>query len=188
MTVPAYNKVTKVWVSTEDGSELTPPEDWMIDPIFADETLARQMGQRFWTYDGNTINNPTLEEFNATIKAERQLDKWREIQAERDTRKASGVLVGANWFHSDDTSRIQFLALMLYGANMPTNIMWKTMGGAFVQMTPTLVQQIFGTIAATDTAIFTVAEQHKAIMLASENPNEYDFMNGSPAWPLVFGE
>lgn len=188
MTVPAFNKTSKLWVITEDGSELEPIDEWIIDPVFADKTLAYQMGQRFWSFDGNTINTPTLQEYNALIKAEKQLAMWREIQEERDTRKAGGVKVGVNWFHSDDTSRIQFLALMLYGANMPTNIMWKTMGGSFLQMTPTLVQQVFGTIAAQDTAIFVVAEQHRTIMNNSENPEDYDFMNGSPAWPQVFAD
>jgi hypothetical protein len=186
--VPAYNKVTKVWTSTEDGSELTPPEQWMIDPLFADEEFARAIGQRFWTFNDNTINTPTPEEHALIIKTEQQAEKWREIQAERDMRKSGGVAVGPYWFHSDDTSRIQFIGLVLYGANMPNNIMWKTMAGSFIQMTPTLALQVFGSIAAKDTAIFSVAEQHKALMLLSENPVDYNFKNGSPSWPLMFGE
>lgn len=186
--VPAYNKVTKIWLSTEDGSELTPPADWMIDPIFADEVMAHLTGQRFWTFDGNTINNPTLEEYNAVLKAEHQVEQWRVIQAERDTRRAGGVNVGGNWFHSDDTSRIQFLGLLMYGANMPPGIMWKTMSGTFVEMTSTLAQQIFGTIGAKDAAIFTAAETHRAHMLASATPETYNHKSGAPAWPVVYGE
>jgi hypothetical protein len=113
---------------------------------------------------------------------------WKEIQAIRDARKAAGVQVGNNWFHSDDTSRIQFIGLLMYGANMPPGIMWKTMDGSFIEMTPTLAQQIFGTIANKDTAIFTVAEQHKAAMMASSTPETYNYTTGSPSWPLVYGE
>ena len=70
-------------------------------------------------------------------------------QSERDRRKHDGgYKVGTNWFHSDDTSRIQQIALTIMGANMPANIMWKTMSGSFVLMTPTLAGQIFQAAAA----------------------------------------
>lgn len=105
---------------------------------------------------------------------------WQRIQAERDRRKAGGVKVGAHWFHSDDTSRIQQLALVIFGQNLPENIMWKTMAGDFVEMTPTLIQQIFQASAAQDMSIFQVAEYHKEQMLASQTPELYDFSQG---WP-----
>lgn len=110
-----------------------------------------------------------------------QVSMWRKIQAERDRRKAGGVKVGDHWFHSDDASRIQQLALVIFGANLPANIMWKTMGGAFVPMTPTLIQQIFMTSASQDMTIFGAAEQHKAAMMASADPENYDYM--STLWP-----
>ena len=188
MTVPAYNKVTRVWVSTEDGSELTPPENWIINPLFADEAFAREIGPNYWTFSGNTINTPTRAEYDALKKPEHQLEAWKQIQAERDRRQAAGVLVGTTWFHTDQTSRIQYLGLMMYGTNMPSTIMWKTMSGEFVQMTPTLAQQIFATIAAKDTAIFTVAEQRRVLMEAAPSPLDYDYLTGDPAWPVVFGE
>jgi hypothetical protein len=138
-----------------------------------------------WVNSGNT---PTVGELSPTKLAEQKVEMWRVIQLERDRRKAGGVLVGAHWFHSDDTSRIQFIGLLMYGVNMPNNIMWKTMAGAFVQMTPTLAQQIFGTIAAKDTSIFTVAETHKAQMNASSTPSTYNYLTGTPSWPTIFGE
>ena len=131
---------------------------------------------------------PAKADLDAWILADTKVHMWRLIQEERDRRKAGGILVGASWFHSDDTSRIQFLGLLMYGANMPAGIMWKTMSGAFVQMTPTLAQQIFGTVGSKDTAIFTVAEQHKAAMLASSDPASYNYLTGTPAWPTIYGE
>jgi hypothetical protein len=110
---------------------------------------------------------------------------WRMIQAERDKRKAGGIKVGSSWFHSDDTSRIQHIGLLLMGANMPANIMWKTMGGTFVNMTPTLAQQIFSTMSISDMTIFGIAEQHRARMLQAPVPAAYDFSTG---WPKIFGE
>jgi hypothetical protein len=122
----------------------------------------------------------TLDAEVLTMNRERM---WRAIQAERDRRQANGVKVGDNWFHSDNTSRIQQIALVIFGANLPTGIMWKTLNGAFVPMTNQLAVQIFQYSAAQDVAIFTVAEQHKAAMLALANPLEYDFSGG---WPPTY--
>jgi len=182
MTV-AYNKITRTWASTNTPETLS--ADWIINPTFDDEQFAMQIGQEFWTFDGSTIKTPTLEEYNATMKSRHQDQKWREIQVERERRRTGGVKVGTNWFHSDDSSRIQQIGLLLMGANMPNNIMWKTMSGSFVQMTPTLAQQIFQSTGAQDISIFTAAEQHRALMMASANPEAYNYLTG---WPLTFGE
>lgn len=114
-----------------------------------------------------------------------RLMKWEEIKAERDRRKFNGVKIGTNWFHSDDTSRIQQIGLLLMGASMPAGIMWKTMTDTFVQMTPTLAQQIFQAVGAQDMEIFAKAEYHRAMMNASPIPSTYDFSAG---WPPTFGE
>lgn len=111
--------------------------------------------------------------------------KWREIQAVRDFRRMNGVKVGTHWFHSDDTSRIQHIGLLLMGAGMPQNIMWKTLTNDFVLMTPQLAQQIFMSVGALDMQIFAVAEGHKRSMMQSANPTTYDFSGG---WPQTFGE
>lgn len=95
---------------------------------------------------------------------ELQAAMWLKIQAVRDAKKAAGVAVGENRFHSDEASRIQQLGLVMMGASIPVNLQWKTLGGAFVTMTQTLAMQIFAATAASDTAIFAAAEAHKAAM------------------------
>lgn len=110
---------------------------------------------------------------------------WPQIKAERDRRKALGVLAAGNWFHSDADSRIQQLGLVLMGSTMPAGIQWKTMFGSFVEMTPALASQIFAATAALDQAIFSVAEGHRAAMEASPIPADYDFSGG---WPAAFEE
>ena len=135
---------------------------------------------------GNAM--PTQAELDAVIVTQTKLQVWRLIQVERDRRKAGGLLIGANWFHSDDTSRIQYLGLVMMGAGLPAGIMWKTMGGSFIEMTQTLAGQIFNAMASKDIAIFTVAEQHKALMYAASDPLTYNYLTGSPAWPTVYGE
>jgi hypothetical protein len=111
---------------------------------------------------------------------------WELIKVERDHRKNDGgYLVGTDWYHSDTSSRIQQLGLVMMGAGLPSNLYWKTMSGTFVLMTQTLSLQIFQTAAASDMSIFTIAEQKKAAMLASATPATYDYLSG---WPAIYGE
>lgn len=130
---------------------------------------------------------PTQIELEDAILTETRISVWTVIKAERDRRQANGVKVtwqGTDyWFHSDNGSRIQQIALVIFGSNLPSNIMWKTLGGSFVEMTPALAQAIFSASVIQDMAIFTVAETHKAQMMASLTPAEYDFSTG---WPPTY--
>lgn len=128
---------------------------------------------------------PLKADLDTYIADRVKADMRKLIQAERDRRKFGGVKVGDNWFHSDDTSRIQQLGLVMMGATMPTTIMWKTLGGSFILMTPTLASQIFQTTASSDMTIFTIAEQHSAAMNATTLPETYNYLTG---WPLIYGE
>lgn len=117
---------------------------------------------------------------------QQKLDAWLRIKTERDRRiQNGGYKVGAKWFHSDTFSRTQQMGLVMMGANIQANTAWKTMDGSFVVMTQALAGQIFGTAAASDIAIFTTAETHRATMEASPDPAAYDFLSG---WPVAYGE
>ena len=111
--------------------------------------------------------------------------KWEAIKSERDRRKAGGVNVGAKWFHSDDASRIQQMGLVMMSASIPADLQWKTMDGSFVAMTQTVAGNVFAAVAASDQAIFAVAEGHRVAMEASPDPAAYDHSTG---WPAIFGE
>lgn len=130
-----------------------------------------------------------FEAARAVPLADRKAQAWERIQAERDRRKTLGVQVGENWFHSDDSSRIQQLGLVMLGANVPAGLQWKTLTHAaepvFVTMTQALAGEIFQATAASDVAIFTAAEAHRVAMEASENPESYDFSAG---WPASIGD
>jgi hypothetical protein len=126
---------------------------------------------------------PPKAELDAEILAIKQKEMWKDIQEERDARKAGGVNVNNNWFHSDDSSRIQFIALVASGANMPKGIMWKTMRGTFVEMTPQLAAQVFSAIISTDIQIFAKAEQHRMAMEKLEDPAQYEYLKD---WPTVY--
>ena len=117
--------------------------------------------------------------------AERQAHALERIKNERDRRRYLGVKVGAHWFHSDDPSRIQQLALAMMGNAIPAGLMWKTLTTTpppvFVEMTPTLAQGIFMATAASDAAIFAAAETHRVAMEASDTPESYDITG---EWPV----
>lgn len=121
-----------------------------------------------------------------TKKEQQQEQVWDQIKRERDRRSdEGGTKVGTNWFHSDPRSKTQQMGLVMMGAGIPSGLMWKTMDGSFVEMTPTLAQQIFGAAAANEQALFAVAEGHRTAMLAVPNPASYDFTTG---WPQAFWE
>jgi len=133
-----------------------------------------------------TSHSSEYETYIAIKQLEQQrLEVWANIKVMRDERQLSGIKVGNYWFHSDNSSRIKYLGLLMIGANIPANLQWKTMTGVFVTMTQTLAGQIFSAIAAFDSQSFIKAEQHKAAMQASSDPLSYDFSTG---WPLVYGE
>ena len=112
--------------------------------------------------------------------------KREAIKAERDRRKSLGIKVGADWFHSDDGSRIQQLGLVLMGAGVPVGLQWKTLthaGTVFVAMTPALATSVFQATAASDQAIFAAAEVHQTVLLAAADPTTYNVTTG---WPASF--
>jgi hypothetical protein len=122
----------------------------------------------------------------ASLPAVSASDIWKKIKDERDRRiNSGGYKVGAKWFHSDLLSRSQQLGMVILGASIPANLQWKTMDGSFIAMTQELAGQVFAAATASDIAIFTAAEAHKAAMEANADPAAYDYLTG---WPLVYGE
>ena len=113
---------------------------------------------------------------------------WTAIQGDRDLRKFSGVKIGDYWFHTDNSSRIQYLGLVIMGSGMPDGVMWKTMTGEFVPMTPALAISVFMGVAVQDMQTFAIAEAHHADMLLSNDPGNYDYYSVAvvPAWPVVY--
>lgn len=109
-------------------------------------------------------------------------DKEEAIKAFRDKLKENGVKVGTKWFHSDVFSRIQWLGLMIMGANVP-NMPWKTRDGSFVPLTPTLVTEVFQATGVMDANLFGIAEAKIAAMKAAIDPAAYDVNTG---WPETY--
>ena len=111
--------------------------------------------------------------------------KWDAIKAERDRRKEAGYMVAGHRYHSDQSSRIQQLGLVLMGASIPADLKWKTMDNGFVAMTPTLAQQIFFTTATNDATLHAVAEMKKAALYALADLAAVEAFDVTAGWPAV---
>jgi hypothetical protein len=132
-----------------------------------------------WSYDGQDFTAPAPD--LTSLRAAH----WEDIKRERDRRtQQGGYQVAGKWFHSDTFSRTQQMGLVMMGAGIPGGLQWKTMDGSFVTMTQTLAGQVFAAAAASDAAMFSHAEQIKAVMEA----DPVNFSLASQTWPAVFGE
>jgi len=176
-----FSNTTKCFYPLSENYAELPADIIEVPQEDFDAAMARAPGDTLDVIDGRVVVVPKA----APTRAELTAESWHGIKAERDRRKAGGVKVGAKWFHSDDGSRIQQIGLVMMGASIPANLQWKTMDGTFITMTQTLASQVFQAAAASDQAIFAVAEQHKTAMEASADPASYDYSGG---WPKIYGE
>lgn len=94
-----------------------------------------------------------------------------------------GAKVGDYWFHSDTHSKVQQLSLMIAGDNLPSGLLWKTMTGEKIVMTPTLAVQIYQTQMYQEMMMFSYAEQLATMLYDNEFPETVDIENG---WPEVY--
>ena len=116
----------------------------------------------------------------ARLKAEQQAAVWERIKAKRADNLRHGVYVksAGKWFHTDDNSRTQYIALAVM-PRLPEKLPWKTMDNSFVNMTKALLGELMEQMLVDEQADFANAERHKAAMEKVEHPLEYDY---SDAW------
>lgn len=132
--------------------------------------------------------------------AKQRAEVWERIKAFRDARSGMGHQANGYWFHGDAKSKTQQLGLQqkailarLDDADMdatfmrdddPTKpILWKTMTGQWVEMTPNRAIAVFKAASALETACHAKAEFHKYMVDQSAAPLAYDYTAG---WPAVF--
>lgn len=157
--------------------------------------MNRQLGDTLDVIGGHVvvISNPgeTITQIKARV--------WENIKAKRDSISQGGVLVGAYWYHTDNNSRIRYLALLkmmnsqLSSGQSITNtlkfngqiIKWKTMTGVFVDMTGKLAIDISDAVTSLDFNSFNIAENHRNNMELSDDPENYDFSTG---WPTIYNQ
>ena len=130
----------------------------------------------------------TVEEQEQTAIAQdlatRRVNISGVIKSTRDNKiQSGGYEVEGKWFHSDTVSRSQQTGLYLMGESVPAGLMWKTMDGSFVEMTPVLAQKIFFAAAIQDSVLFQYAESLHQQVKESNNPEQIDIVNN---WPATF--
>lgn len=177
-----YDPVTGDYLGAgEADKDPLEPGNWLIPANATAVTPPAAIQGKRRVFDGQ--NWGLVDVMNPAI-GDLQTAAWNAIKAERDRRTdQGGYKVGTKWFHSDQKSRSQQLGLVLLGANIPAGLQWKTMDGSFITMTQQIASQILAAGAASDQAIFAVAEGHRVAMKASADPASYDFSGG---WPAIF--
>lgn len=135
---------------------------------------------------------PTKDEVDAAMLNARREAVWEKLQKHRDWREqntGTPVMVGGvqKWFHSDDPSKIKQLALVKAADlnQMPADLQWKTMDRSFVLMTNEIAYAVYIEAMMMSTRIFAIAEQHRQGIMASTDPENYDW---STNWPQMFSE
>jgi len=182
-----YSETARFFFSLDMRADYEATGSWPIDAVKisdSDEVVIRAGLATGGTVTG-TSGAWTVTPLPLAPLATRQSTRWESIKEERDQCKSGGVLVGTKWFHSDADSRIQQIGLVMMAASIPAGLQWKTLDGSFVTMTQALAGQIFSAVATGDQTVFSVAEAHRAAMLASASPETYDF---SANWPKIYGE
>ena len=145
-----------------------------------DEILAFDDEQLHLVTDDMTeIDADELSNRLAPSKSELQAQVWEAIKQKRHTITRGGVFIGSvgKWFHTDDSSRTQYLTLQIM-PSLPDNLMWKTMDNTFIKMTKALLAEIAMTILTEEQVNFTNAENHRVEMLKADDPLSYDYSTG----------
>ncbi|OAU97576.1 DUF4376 domain-containing protein [Moraxella catarrhalis] len=116
----------------------------------------------------------------------KQTQVWEAIKQKRHSNTRGGVYIKSvdKWFHNDDSSRTQYLALQVL-PNLPDNLMWKTMDNEFVPMTKDLLDEIAMTMLTEEQADFANAEKHRLAMMQADDPLNYDYSIG---WSRTHGQ
>lgn len=139
--------------------------------------LSNQQHGAKWIDGGFVFDAPKLD--LQAQKQQLQQQAWEAIKQKRHDNARGGVFIKSigKWFHNDDPSRTQYLALQVL-PSLPDNLMWKTMDNEFVPMTKALLTEIAMTMLTEEQADFANAEKHRLAMLQSDDPLEYDYSTG----------
>ncbi|AKI28075.1 DUF4376 domain-containing protein [Moraxella catarrhalis] len=118
------------------------------------------------------------------IKQTNQELVWSDIKDKRTKHTHSGVYIASvdKWFHTDESSRIQYLALITL-PSLPDNLQWKTMDNSFITLTRPLLTELTSAMLIKEQQDFMNAERHKQLMMRVDNPLDYDYSDG---WSAIY--
>lgn len=135
------------------------------------------------------INGKWVRQFFVTQVPEAELAETRagliaKVKQIRDYKTENGgYFTNGKWFHSNVFSRTQQVGLVISGQSLPPGLMWKSMDGSFIEMTPSLAAAVFTAAVQQDTALFAYAEYLINQINTSSNPDTIDLYSG---WPATF--
>jgi len=151
--------------------------------------------------DVSLIDRPSQDFLNILITPwptptlqQRRLDQWARAKAYRDLRKTQGIKLAVNgkdcWFWTDDSNRGQYSILAGYAARKSLSYTavlanWKTMSGEFIPFTVELLYRVLDAGVDNEDTLFIIAEQHRTAIMASTDPDNYDYTRG---YPQVYSE
>lgn len=171
------------------------PADWMLRAGVAAPAYNPATDGCFFRAGAWVIVSALIQ-----INADAKVSQWAAIKVKRDAVKLGGLKVGTKWYHTDETSRTQYIGLLrladaaVAAGGVGTTVLqysaqdiqWKTMDGTFIKMTVQRANDVFAAVTGLDFAAFAAAETHKAAMEAAADPVAYNFSAGWPAsFPVV---
>lgn len=113
--------------------------------------------------------------------------KWESIKEYRSALTINGgYKASGKWFHSDPFSRSQQLGLVMLGNNIPSGLLWKTMDGSFVEMTPALAQGVFQAATIQDAHLFAYAEGLNHALQSLTSPESISAFVITEGWPETY--
>lgn len=147
------------------------------------QTYVQSVNQELIYQDGKIIslnNQISADE----IKQTNQELVWSAIKDKRHNNTRGGVYISSidKWFHTDESSRIQYLALITL-PSLPDHLQWKTMDNSFIVLTRPLLTELTSAMLLKEQQDFMNAEQHRQRMMQADNPLEYDFSDG---WSAIY--
>lgn len=165
-----------------------------IAPVLTDKGTYEQQWEvisKFQEYtDEQDVVHTVQEQEDAALAANlssAKESKWNNIKDYRNKLTQEGGYKASNkWFHSDVFSRSQQLGLVMLGNSIPAGLMWKTMDGSFVEMTPTLAQEVFQSATLQDSAIFAYAENLNQQIQNSSDPEFIQGFDIKSGWPETY--
>ncbi len=199
-TLYIYNKNTGLFLREDSGSYT-----WIVYDLkpYEDFTLVKPPDyKKVWRWADTEwvellpINNPNTHygdeyiwneeqnqwvispELDAYKYLENQDIVWERIKERRLQAITSGVYVGSvdKWFHTDEVSVTTYSTIAgMIALNNYEPLQWKVMDNTWLLLTEPLFIELQTAMSAKTNANYAVAEQHRAAMLLSDNPLDYDY-------------
>jgi hypothetical protein len=184
----AFNKVTLAWLDDIGIMTLTPPEQWVINPIFDDPIRAFEVGPTSWVISGNNIHVLTQEELDVEpVKLQEAKESKRaEINELRNFKISSGYTDSNNITWGNSASDIQNLnavcTLIALGVVTGSQT-WRDSNNINHDLTPTELVTLAASIAVFVKMCYLTSWAHKENIDALTTVSAVLAYNYTINWP-----